>query len=461
VTHAGRTLSVTHALGGEPGLAPTDLAVIRVDRPPSPAPGHDETRAGTVAVVGLGYVGLPTALALAGATTPVIGVDIDPHRLDRVRSGRVDLPRTEQLRLRALLQSADLTLTSDPAAVTAADAVLVCVPTPVDAHLAPDLTALRAACRSVVEHARPGQTIILTSTTYVGSTEHLLTRPLAERGLRAGRDVHVAFGPERIDPGSRDHAGGAVPRVVGGVTRACSEAAAGWLRHTTPEVHVVSCPEVAEMSKLMENTFRAVNIAMANEFADAARVLGIDATEVVAAAATKPYGFMAFRPGPGVGGHCIPCDPHYLLWQMRRHRVSMPVVEQAMSRIAARPRQVVDRAAELLADGGRGVQGARVLLVGVAYKPGVEDVRESPAVEILERLVSRGAQVEYWDPWVPSVRLAGGRVLTSVRDPGACTPDLVLVHTVHPNVSHDWIRDARHVLDASYRLTGVPHRSVL
>ncbi|MBO0841439.1 MAG: nucleotide sugar dehydrogenase, partial [Sciscionella sp.] len=337
--------------------------------------------------------------------------------------------------------------------------VIVCVPTPVDEHLAPDLGPLRAACASVVRHAVAGQTIVLTSTTYAGCTRDLLVQPLRERGLHVGRDVFVAFSPERINPGVVDHVPESTPRVVGGITPTCTARATAVLASTAAEVHSVSSPEAAELTKLLENTFRAVNIALANEFAVAAGALSVDIVEVIKAAATKPYGFMPFYPGAGVGGHCIPCDPHYLLWQLRGRRQASPLVEAAMTAIATRPRAVVDRAREVLADAGRPLRGSRVLVVGVAYKPGVADLRESPALEILDELARRGATIGYTDPMIDTVRTSAG-VLTSERNPRPGDWDLVIVHTVHPGHDHDWLLDCPVVLDTTYRLEHIAHRQV-
>ncbi|SCG45586.1 nucleotide sugar dehydrogenase [Micromonospora rifamycinica] len=415
------------------------------------------------AVVGLGYVGLPTSLALVASGSRVIGVDIAATRLDDIRAGRADLLDADQERLRETLRAADpaLRLTTAISEIADADTVLICVPTPVDRHLAPDLTALRAACAAVVAHARPGQTIVLTSTSYVGTTRELLVAPLADRGLRVGQEVWVAFAPERVDPGNDRHRQELTPRVVGGTTPDCTARAATALARITPLVHRLGSPEAAEMTKLLENTFRAVNIALANEFADLCRDLHLDVTEVIDGADTKPYGFMAFQPGPGVGGHCIPCDPHYLLWQVRGQRREAPLIETAMRGIAARPRRVVDRIRELLAGAGRPLLGARVLVAGVTYKPGVADVRESPALEIIGELVRAGAEVGFVDELVDTVRTPDGQTLRRVADPADREWDLVVVHTRQSGLDEAWLSGQPMVLDATYRLAGLPRREVV
>ncbi len=413
-----------------------------------------------VAIVGLGYVGLPTALAFHAAGHRVIGIDVSARRLDAIRGGDVDLLESDHLRLdSALSDPSAFVISADPARLVEAAAVIVCVPTPVDEHLMPDLRALSSACETVVAHARPRQTLMLTSTTYVGCTRRMLVAPLAARGLVAGRDVYVAFSPERIDPGNSGHAHEKVPRIVGGITEACAAKATAVLAGYASQLHVVSSAEAAEMTKLYENTFRAVNISLANEFADISSVLGLDVTEVIDAAATKPYGFMAFYPGPGVGGHCIPCDPHYLLWQLRAKRVPAPMIETAMALVAARPRQVVRRAGEVLAAQGRPVTGAKVLVVGVTYKPGVSDVRESPALEIISELRQAGASVNYTDVFIPNV-VVDGEILNRVDEPGRHRWDLIIAHTVHPGVDLSWLGD-QPVLDTTYRLTGLAQRSGL
>ncbi|SDH04881.1 nucleotide sugar dehydrogenase [Pseudonocardia oroxyli] len=411
-----------------------------------------------IAIVGLGYVGLPTALAMHAAGQRVLGLDVSLDRLQAILAGRVDLLASDRERLQAsIIASADeFALTDDARLLADARAVVVCVPTPVDAHLVPDLSILRSACAAVVANAVPGQVLILTSTTYVGTTDDLLVHPLAARGLRPGEDIAVAFSPERIDPGNAGHAHEAVPRVVGGATPQCTELAVEVLGGYAEQVHPVSSTGAAELTKLLENTFRAVNIALANEMAEISGALNLDVMEVIAAAATKPYGFMPFYPGPGVGGHCIPCDPHYLLWQLRRRRITSPVIEQAMNGIAARPGRVVDRCVEVLAARGQSIAGARVLVLGTAYKPDVEDVRESPALEILALLAARGAKIAYQDEMIPTLRVEGVGELQSEADPLAFAPDLVIVHTLHGRTEPEWLASAPAILDTTYRVSAGP-----
>ncbi|HWI71585.1 MAG TPA: nucleotide sugar dehydrogenase [Baekduia sp.] len=404
----------------------------------------------TTVVVGMGYVGLPTSLSLLVAGFDVVGVDVSGRRLQEIQDGTADLVARDARRLRLALGSRSFKLTRSPAAIATADAVIICVPTPVDEQRRPDLTALRAACASVVRHARPGQTIILTSTTYAGTTRDLLVAPLAARGLVAGVDIHVAFAPERIDPGSLGHDADTTPRVIGGATPACAEAAARVIGEIAPSLAIVSSCEAAELTKLYENTFRAVNIALANELAGMARHLGLDTMEVTRAAATKPYGYMPFFPGAGVGGHCIPCDPHYLIHPLRGTGVPTALVQTAMDAIAGRPAQVVGRAVAELADHGRSIEGARVIVVGAAYKPGVRDVRESPAVDIIRLLRAHGAEVSYHDDLIPTVDAGEDLGLIAVGEPDGAAYDLAILAVRHPGADLDWLDDCPIVVDCTY-----------
>jgi nucleotide sugar dehydrogenase len=439
---------VTHAVATPPPPQP-DLP----DRVPSPTPARGVVHRFSfdVAIVGLGYVGLPTALACHAAGQRVLALDINESRIEDIRAGAVDLSRSDIDRLEIALADGRVTFDAASSYLHSAATVLICVPTPVDAHQQPDLGALRAACRTAVSSAVPGQVLVLTSTTYVGSTRELLGAPLERRGLAVGRDVAVAFSPERIDPGNDRRTHGDVPRVVGGLTAECTQRAMDALAGCATRLHAVSSAECAEFTKLYENTFRAINIAYVNEMSVAARTLGLDMAEVVDAAATKPFGFMPFMPGPGVGGHCIPCDPQYLLWQLRPMRERLPLVEQAMIAIEQRPLHVVARLATTLAGVGRSLAGSEVLVVGVTYKPNVHDVRESPALVIIERLIEAGASVRYFDPHVPSITLSHGRTLQSQPTLAGCAPDVALLHTAHAGVSLECLPAECLLLNTTYR----------
>lgn len=406
----------------------------------------------TVAVVGLGYVGLPTAVALRANGAAVIGIDTSSARLDAIRAQSVELIPEDRERLdRALVGDPELfQLTNDPAAVSDADAIIIAVPTPITATFNPDLTMVSAATASVVQYARAGQVILLTSTTYVGCTRDLLVDPLAARGFHPGRDIHVAFAPERIDPGNTRFPLSAVPRVLGAVSEESHQHAWTVLKMCAPEIHSVSSLEAAEMTKLVENTFRAVNIAWINEMADVAAKLGLDIAEVIDAASTKPYGYTRFTPGAGVGGHCIPCDPHYLLDTVPTD--TAPITTLAMASIHDRPKQIASLAIDLLTQGGVNPAGATVLIAGVAYKPNIQDYRESPAITIIEELMEHGVDVQYYDPLVDQLPTES-RTLSSVEASSIASADLVIWHTPHDVMNAERLLEGvSRVLDTTYRL---------
>ncbi|MGO9821179.1 MAG: nucleotide sugar dehydrogenase [Solirubrobacteraceae bacterium] len=436
---------------------PAELAAAVLTEAAGCRPNADSTHA-TVAIVGLGYVGLPTGLALQAVGFPVIGLDISESRLTSIADASVDLLARDRRLLIDALDSGRLQLSSVMARIAEADAVIIAVPTPVDEQLNPDPRAVHAACATVVKHARAGQTIILTSTTYIGTTRTQLVQPLADRGLVAGKDVYIAFAPERILPGDESVSQTETPRVLGGVTPACAQAAKAVLDPIVKLIHTVSSAEAAEATKLFENTFRALNLAFANEMAGVAKHYGLDIVELVEAAATKPYGFLAHYPGAGIGGHCIPVDPYYLLAPLAQAGVPVPIATTALQRVAARPADVAGRALEALAERGIAAQGARVLVVGMAYKPGIEDYRESPAAAITRHLAGQGVQVEYYDPLVDTADIRGVGRLMSVAGPVAGDYDLALVATVHPGFDYSFLADCENVLDATYRTPGGKRR---
>jgi nucleotide sugar dehydrogenase len=414
----------------------------------------------SVAVIGLGYVGLPTALALHAGGLRVLGIDCSQQRLAAIQMGNVDLIAADANRLEESLHTGGFELTADLSRLTEADAVMVCVPTPIDRYQTPDLAPLQGACDTVVRYARRGQTIILTSTSFVGTTARLLVDPLTANGFTPGEDIFVASSPERIDPGNVTHTQRDTPRVLGGVTERCAAMATRVVQVLTPTVHKVRSPEAAELTKLYENSFRAVNIALANEFADICAGLALDPMEITEAAATKPYGFMPFYPGPGVGGHCIPCDPHYLLWQLRATPTAAPLVAQAMDAIAQRPKQVADHVVSTLSRTGKAIAGTRVVVVGVAYKPGVQDVRSSSALDIIGHLLDQGAQVDYFDPLIPQVTLPDDTSVKSSERPRGTDWDAVLIHTVHPGHDYQWVMDCPVVIDATHRFDSGPEKGL-
>lgn len=420
----------------------------------------DPAAVGTVAVIGLGYVGLPTALALTAQGVTAVGVDPDPRRREAITNQRVDLAEADRSRLAVARRANLLRVTGDIAEIDAAETIIICVPTPVDGERAPDPSLLREACGQVIERVLPGQTVILTSTSSVGTTEALLAAPLRARGHLIGDDVFVAFSPERIDPGNTTHVQRETPRVVGGITDECALRAGRVIGAMADSVYLVSSTEAAELTKLYENIFRAVSLALANEFADVCGHLDLDPIEVTLAAGTKPYGFLGAFPGPGVGGHCIPCDPYYLLSQLPAGGRQAPLLTEAMRSIGARPDRVVQRARATLHRHGRDIAGAKVLLVGVSYKAGVQDLRESPALPIISGLRSAGAQVRYYDPLLPEVVTPDG-TLYSEQSPETDRWDLAVMHTLHPGLDYEWARRLPLVLDATYQFDGGLVREVV
>jgi UDP-N-acetyl-D-glucosamine dehydrogenase len=424
---------------------------------------HDthDVAAWSAAIVGLGHSGLPTALALHGRCPRIIGIDSSEERLAVIGARCADLTGPERSVLDATLVGHTLELTSDTAAVTEVDAVIICVPAHLDEARVPDFTELRAACAAVVAGARAGQTIILTSAASVGTTRELLAEPLEERGLRVGRDVFVAFSPEPAGPAEPGQEPWETPRVVGGVTRACGKRATKIAGHLTERVYLLSTAEAAEAATLYENVFRAVSLALANEFADACAALSVDPVEVTLAAGASLPGFAGAFPGTGAGGHAIPCAPHYLLSQLGKLGQASPLIEQAMRSIALRPARVVDRASEVLTAAGTGPAGAKVVIVGAAYQAGVADVAESPAIDVIAGLVARGAAVSYYDPLVPVLRLPSGQEIRTLRSPRGEDFHLAVVHTLHPGVSYTWVAGCRQVLDATYEFGTAPHSVVV
>jgi UDP-N-acetyl-D-glucosamine dehydrogenase len=402
-----------------------------------------------VGLIGLGYVGLPLAVAFAESGATVIGLDVDPTRVARVRAGESFVEDVPTSTLARLVTAERLTATDDVAALKDVDAILICVPTPLGKSKEPDISYIVSAADAVAGVIRRGQLVVLESTTYPGTTQEILLPRFQARGLRAGEDFFLAFSPERIDPGNRRYTLREIPKVVGGLTPACRELAATLYARITRQVVPVSGPETAEMVKLFENTFRSVNIALVNEFAIMCRRLGISVWEVIGAAATKPFGFMPFYPGPGLGGHCLPSDPHYLSWRVRLEGYEPRFIAFADEINRQMPTYVVQLVTDALNERGRAVRGARVLALGVAYKANVADTRDSPAIEILQTLLTKGAAVAYHDPFVPLLTLER-TTLESIawRDADLAGRDLVLILTPHDG--YDWgavVREARLVID--------------
>ncbi|MFZ0376744.1 MAG: nucleotide sugar dehydrogenase [Solirubrobacteraceae bacterium] len=385
-----------------------------------------------VGIVGLGYVGLPLAVAFAEVGDDVIALDLDPIKVSSVRAGESYIEDISSERLRDVLPR--IRATYRYADLAKADAVVICVPTPLTDNREPDLGPLEAAGKSLAQVLQPGQLIVLESTTYPGTTRELLMPLLESTGLRVGPDINLAFSPERVDPGRTDYTLRTTPKVIGGITPACLDRVDELYRRVCEKTVRVSTPEAAELTKLLENIFRSVNIALVNEMAVLAERMGIDIWEVVDAASTKPYGFMRFEPGPGMGGHCLPVDPFYLTWRARQFHMSTEFIELAGKINQFMPYHCAERIEWALNDVAKPVKGSRILILGASYKGGVGDIRESPALRIIEVLASRGGIVSYHDAYVPSLPASG---LESVPlDEAVAEADVVVLVTAHPEIDY-------------------------
>lgn len=423
------------------------------------------SRTARVAVIGLGYVGLPLAVAFARAGFPAVGVDVDEGKVAALNGGRSYIGDVPDEELQPHVASGRLRATTDYDALREADALFICVPTPYDAQRAPDLSFIRAAAEGIRPRLRPGHLVVLQSTTYPGTTEEVVQPILEASGLRAGRDFYLAFSPERIDPGNKQWSAYNTPKVVGGVDPESTRLACELLSQMGAPVHPVSSPRAAEMTKLLENIFRSVNIALVNELALLAERMGIDFWEVIEAARTKPFGFMPFYPGAGVGGHCIPVDPYYLSWKAREYDFYTKFIELAAEVNQAMPYHAVDLVAETLSRDGLPLRGARVLVLGVAFKPDVDDPRNSPAERVIELLLARGAEVRYHDPYIPRFTVGGNvfyrsnRTLDSVplTDEELASADCVVIVTGHRSLDYARVvQKAQRVVDCCNATRGAP-----
>ncbi len=394
-----------------------------------------ENKTARVAVLGMGYVGLPLAVAFAEAGFRVTGIDPDPRKLESFNAGISYIQDVKSEDLTRLKSRGALAMTSDFSALKSADAVSICVPTPLRKTGDPDMSYILSAAEQLGNHVHKGMVVVLESTTYPGTTRELLLPKLTEPGgLEVGQDIFICFSPERVDPGRKDWKTFNTPKVVGGITASCTEVGKSWYGGAIEIVIAVSSAEAAEMTKLLENTFRMINIGLVNELAIMCDRLGVDVWEVIDAAATKPFGFMRFTPGPGLGGHCIPIDPMYLSWKMKEMNYSARFIELASEINTNMPRYVVSRILDALNDRGQILKGSRVLVLGAAYKPDIDDVRESPALDVIALLKKKGADVQYHDPYVPEIHheMEGWRMKT-VTDVLAAVgqADVVVLVTNH------------------------------
>jgi UDP-N-acetyl-D-glucosamine dehydrogenase len=386
-----------------------------------------------IGIVGLGYVGLPLAVAFAEAGHEVVGLDSDQRKVEGINAGRSHIEDISDATLAPLGKL--LRASANQADLASCEAVIICVPTPLTGSREPDLTYLLDSATALSQVLQPEQLVVLESTTYPGTTRERLLPILEESGLSAGRDFHLAFSPERIDPGRTDYTVKTTPKLIGGITPACTERARELYSLICDQVVVLSSPETAELSKLLENIFRSVNIALVNEMAQLCDRLGIDIWEVVDAASTKPFGFMRFDPGPGMGGHCLPVDPFYLAFKAREHDFYPEFIELAGKVNQTQPAFCVERIERALNDASKPVKGSKILILGVSYKAGVGDIRESPSLKITKRLIELGGDVSYYDPHVPALNDLG---LSSVDlDEALATTDLAAIVTAHPSVDYN------------------------
>lgn len=402
-----------------------------------------------VAVIGLGYVGLPLAITFAEAGFHVTGIDVDQQKIDRVNSGESYIPDISSSTLEKLIEAKRLNFTCDFEALDDIDAVSICVPTPLGKTRDPDISYILSASQHIRAHLHAGQLVVLESTTYPGTTDEVVLPELESTGLKVGIDYFLAFSPERIDPGNPNFGTRNTTKIVGGVTSTCTKLAHDFYSAAIDEVVPVSSARVAEMAKLLENTFRAVNIGLVNEIAIICEKLGINVWEVIDAASTKPFGFMRFFPGPGLGGHCIPVDPHYLSWKLKTLDYTARFIELATEINSSMPHYVVNKINEALNEQRRSLNGATVLLLGVAYKSNVGDVRESPALDIIQALLKQKAVVLYNDEYVPSLKLQNYELHSQPLSSGLLrAADCVVVVTDHSYYDVPWIvHELRSIVD--------------
>src|SRR3982750_4596128 len=411
---------------------------------------EDEIRARTarVGIVGLGYVGLPLAVEFAKAGYTGTGIDASAEKTRSVNAGESYIGDIPGATLAGLVDSGKLHATTDFSAILELDTINICVPTPLRKTKDPDMSFIVSACQKIAEYFHPGTLVILESTTYPGTTDEVVLPMLEKSGLEVGKDFFLCFSPERVDPGNPKFQTNNIPKVVGGVTAACTEIGRLFYSQALQTVVPVSSTQVAEMVKLLENTFRMINIGLVNELAMMCDRMGINVWEVIDAAATKPFGFMPFYPGPGLGGHCIPIDPFYLSWKTKQAGIEARFIELAGYINGQMPHFVVEKIQGALNEQSKALRGSRVHIIGVAYKRNIDDVRESPALDIIHLLTQRGAQISYSDPYVPAVRFEGMELNAENLMPAAKAADCVVIVTDHKSVDYQaLVRDAQLIVD--------------
>lgn len=416
-----------------------------------------------VGVVGLGYVGLPLAVEKAKAGFKTIGFDVQQEKVDLVNQGHNYIGDVVDDDLVELVNAKQLSATSDFSFVNDVDFIAICVPTPLDSHQQPDISYVKDSTIAISKHLKPGTMVVLESTTYPGTTEELI-KPILEEGsgLKCGEDFYLGFSPERVDPGNKQFKTKNTPKVVGAIGKDATEVIAKMYREVlVGDVHEVSSPAVAEMEKILENTYRNINIGLVNELAILCDRMNISLWEVVDAAKTKPYGFQAFYPGPGLGGHCIPLDPYYLTWKAREFGFHTSMIEASMMINDKMPEYCVDRAAKVLNRAKKALNGSKVLVLGVAYKADIDDYRESPAIDVIEILQREGANVDFFDPYIPKFRAHGKEYvgIADISPEAIASYDIVFVAAAHTNVDYDMIeQNAKAIFDSKNAMKDVKNR---
>ena len=421
-------------------------------------------KAARIGVIGLGYVGLPLAVEFAMAGFKVTGIDLDKKRLRKLKKGVSYIPDVDRAVIRKTISKGTLKVTADYRTLERQDAIIICVPTPLSKTREPDISYIIAAIKEVGRYLKKGQIIVLESTTYPGTTEEVILPSLQKKSLRVGKDFFLAFSPERIDPGNKVYTTGNIPKVIGGVTRRCGRLVRALYLQIVKEVIVVSSSRVAEMVKLLENTYRIVNIGLANEMALLCARLNVDIWEVIRAASTKPFGFMPFYPGPGVGGHCIGIDPVYLAWKARLSGFEPRFIDLASQINRLMPSYVVDKLGDALNKKGKSIKGAKILILGVAYKRDVTDTRESPAIEMIKLLKEKGARLTYHDPFVKSVKVDEVGTFESISlSPLAIRgKDCVVIVTDHTEINYKMvIKEARILIDTRGVTVGINKNKIV
>ena len=407
----------------------------------------------TVGVLGLGYVGLPLAGEFASAGLKVVGFDIDEKKVRTLNSGRSIIKHVPHSKVKEIVKAGRFKATSNMARLKNVDAILVCVPTPLTRNREPDMQFIIKSTETIAKYLQRGQLIVLESTTYPGTTREIMVPILQSSGLKAGKDFHLAYSPEREDPGNKDFSTGTIPKVVGGLTKKCCDMACKLYDIAIVWTVAVSSLETAEASKILENVYRCVNIAMVNELKVVFDRMGIDIWEVINAASTKPFGFKAFYPGPGLGGHCIPIDPFYLTWKARQYGMPTRFIELAGEINTSMPRYVIAKTTEALNEHRKSLKGSKVLVLGLAYKKDIDDLRESPSIELIELLREKGAKVDYNDPYIPrthkqrqhDLKMTSKKLSAKMLS----SYDVVLISTDHSEYDYQWIvKNAKLVVDA-------------